>query len=743
MTIIGTSVPRLGAIERVTGAQQYAADIRLDNALHVKLVSSSCAHARIVAVRTDEAARIPGVRGIFTASDLPQPVPRYGPVYADRPMLAVAETKFSGEPIAVVVADTEDAAKSAASLVRVEFEELPAVLSVDSALDRHAPLVQDPGLRAGDPLAHTNTLQQWQFGWGNVDGAAADLVVENDYAFPMVTHFAIEPHAFLAAPDPNGVAVWSPTQHPYVLQRVVAAALRLPLARVRIITPDPGGGFGGKGWPKVEPLMAWLALHIGRPVRLVLTLEDTFQAARRASARIHARTGFASDGRIIFQDIDAKFLLGAYADIGARVVSKASYSACGPYRAAHARIVARALLSHTTPSTAFRGFGTPQASWAVESQLNEAAAALGIDPVEIRRRNLPAKGEAFNPNDTPADGEWNMALTKAAAAINWTAPLAANRGRGISLGLKSSSTASRSVAIVRLHFDGSASVVCGTSDMGQGARTVMMQIAAQELGLASDRIAIVMGDTSVVPFDSSTSASRSTVFMGNAVIDACASIKKQLRQIAEATPGATTVAQDFSPADKRSPADLLKAHFGPPRGELIGIGEAGNAYEPGHPLGGRAAFWELMCAACEVEIDSETGETVIHKLVLVSDVGKALNPHQVEAQDEGAAVMGLGHTLMEQLVLGADGRILNLGSLDYRIPSIKDVPLELESHLIENADGPGPYGAKGAGEGGTLAIAAAIGAAITQAAGVTMRELPLTPEKIWRARNEKRQTKSE
>ncbi len=189
--------------------------------------------------------------------------------------------------------------------------------------------------------------------------------------------------------------------------------------------------------------------------------------------------------------------------------------------------------------------------------------------------------------------------------------------------------------------------------------------------------------------------------------------------------------------------DLLKAHFGPTRGEVIGIGEAGNAYEPGHPLGGRAAFWELMCAACEVEVDPETGETTIHKLVLVSDVGKALNPHQVEAQDEGAAVMGLGHTLMEQIVLGADGRILNLGSLDYRIPSIKDVPLELESHLIENADGPGPYGAKGAGEGGTLAVAAAIGAAINHAAGVTMRDLPLTPEKIWRARNEKGRSKNE
>ena len=247
----------------------------------------------------------------------------------------------------------------------------------------------------------------------------------------------------------------------------------------------------------------------------------------------------------------------------------------------------------------------------------------------------------------------------------WNVAISPNRGRGVSIGLKSSSTASRSVAIVRLHFDGSASVLCGTSDMGQGARTVLLQIAAQELGIAPDRIAVVMGDTSVVPYDSSTSASRSTVFMGNAVIEACDSVKRQLREAAAAIPGAESMTRRaaaqsvFRSASRRNHRRRSKS---------------GNAYEPGHPLGGRAAFWELMCAACEVEVDPETGEVTVQKLSLVSDVGKALNPQQVEAQDEGAAIMGLGHTLMEQLVLGEDGRILNLGSLDYRIPSIKDGP---------------------------------------------------------------------
>jgi CO/xanthine dehydrogenase Mo-binding subunit len=735
---IGRSIPRSGALERVTGAQQYAADLRLENVLHVKLLHLDCARARIDRIDTTEAARIPGVRCFLTPADLPTPMPRCGPAQNDRPVLADGETKFFGEPVVAVAAETEDAAAAAVAAIRVDYEELPAVLSVEQALDPASPLVQDPAIRTDPAYAQTNILGQWRFGWGE-EHVHADCIIENDYTFPMVTHFAIEPHVFMAAPDSEGVTVWSPIQHPFVLQRVVATSQGWPVAKVRIIAPDQGGGIGGKGWPKFEPLMAYLALRTGRAVRLVLTLEETFQQVRRTSARTHVRSGFDRDGRIVFQEMQADFLIGAYADVGGRVVSKASYAGCGPYRTPNARVIARALLSHTTPSTAFRGFGTPQASWAVESQLNAAAAALGLDPLEIRRRNVASRGEAFVPGDTPADGDWDAALVSAAAAVGWTTPLPPNRGRGISLGLKSSSTASSSYAIARLHYDGSASILSGTSDMGQGARTVLKQVAAQELGIPPDRIAMVMGDTAVVPFDSSTSASRSTVFMGNAVVKACRDIKAKLGQMA-----AQAFALDESdveigagvvrlPGRELTFEQLLKAALGPPRGEVIGVGQEGNAYDPSHPLGGRPAFWEMMCAAAEVEVDPETGMATVARLVLVSDIGKALNPQQVESQDEGAAVMGLGHTFMEQLLLDAHGRIRNLGALDYRIPTIQDIARDLHSGMIENEDGPGPFGAKGAGEGGILAIAAAVGAAVNQAAGVQLRDLPLTPERVWRA----------
>ena len=737
---IGRSHERVGARDRVTGALRYTADLSFDDALHVKLVHLSGARFGIGAIDRRKALEVPGVACVLVAEDLPQPMPRYGPAFADRPILATGETKFFGEPVAAVVAETRDAAEAAAALVNIDAEPLPAVLSVEQALDPQLSLVQDPSLRPGDPLAHSNILREWTFGWGNPSDASPHLVIEHEYRFPMVTHFAIEPHVFIAAPDGNGVTIWTPTQHPFVLQRVVAAALKWPIARVRIVAPDPGGGFGGKGWPKFEPLLAVLALRLGRPVRLVLTLEETFQNARRTSARIHAKTGFDKEGQIVSQELHTDFLIGAYADIGVRVVSKASYAACGPYRTQNAKVTARALLSHTTPSTAFRGFGTPQASWAVESQLTEAAGILGIDPVEIRRRNLPRKGEAFIPNDTPADGDWAAALASAERAIDWHAPLAKNRGRGIALGLKSSSTASASLAIVRLHYDASVSVLSGTSDMGQGARTVLAQIAGKELGVSPDRVVIVMGDTSIVPYDSSTSASRSTVFMGNAVLKACAQIRRQLQTITARSLGVDESAIEVAPGEVRTPngtltyAEVVQAGLGPPRGEIIGIGEErGGGYVPTHPLGGRPEFWEFMCTAVEVEVDPETGMVDVTRLVLASDVGKALNPQQVEAQDEGAAVMGIGHSLMEELILDASGRIVNLGAMDYRIPTIQDIPRQLHSVLIENEDGPGPYGAKGAGEGGILGIAGAIGAAVNQAAGVAIRELPLTPERIWRA----------
>ncbi len=740
---VGASPRRVGGAERVTGGQRYVADIHIPGELHVKLVTLPVARARIGAIDTSAAERVPGVRLIVTAADLPQPVPRFGPQFEDRPVLAVGETKYHGEPVAAVAADTRDAAEEAAGLVRVEHEELPAVFTLAAALDPAAPLVQDPALRPGDPLAGTNVLRVHRVGWGDVDAAAADLVVERRYAFPIVTHFAIEPHACLAAPDGDGIAVWSTIQHPNCLQRILAKLLGLPLAKVRVHAPDPGGGFGGKQHAKYEPLVALMALRADRPVRLVLTLEETFQAVRRAAAEVTVRTGLRADGTLAFQDVAADYLIGAYADIADRVVGKGSYVGAGPYRMPAARIVARSVLSHTVPSTAFRGFGNPQVNWAVESNLDEAALALGIDRLEIRLRNLARKGEAFIPWDTPADGDWAEATRRAADRIGWGTPAAPGRGRGIAVGIKSGPTTGLSYSTVRLLADGSVIVFAGTSDMGQGARTVFAQVAGDELGAPLDAVTVVMGDTAVVPYDQQTSASRSTVLMGNSVLAACREVQAKVRAMAARVHGVDEAAITVEHGVVRLPGrelpirDVVAAGLGRLGGEVVGNGEMRKDADPGHPLQGAPAFFEFNCTAIEAAVDEETGDVTIVRHVTVSDVGKAINPLQVRMQDEGAAIQGLGHTLMEHYIYDLRGRVRNLGAIDYRIPTSMDLPLELHSEAVENADGPGPYGSKGMSEGALLCVAPAVAAAVRDACGAVIRDLPLSPERVWRALRER------
>jgi len=739
---IGASLPRVGGEGRVTGALEYTADVKLANVLHAKLVTIDAARARLISIDKSAAERVPGVRLILTAADLPQPVPRFGPHVDDRPVLAVGEVRYHGEPVAAVAAETKDAAEEAARLVKVEYEELPAVFTVDAALDPAAHLVQEPAIRRpNDPLAETNKFSEYHFGWGDVEAAAADadLVAEHTYEYPMVTHFAIEPHACVAAPDGDGIVMWTSIQHLFQLQKIMAKVLGMPLAKVRVFAPDCGGGFGGKQWPHMQPAVAFLALRTGQPVKLVLSLEETFQAVRRTSAKVRVRTGFRSDGTLVFEDIESNFLVGAYADIADRVVTKGNWLAAGPYRVPAVRIIARGVLSNTPPATAMRGFGVPESAWAREMNLDEGALTLGIDRLQIRLRNLAAYGEEFVPGDTPADGRWEQTVRRAAELIGWGTPLPEGHGRGLALGCKSGPTTGINHGIVRFLSDGSAVLLSGVSDMGQGARTVFAQIVADELGVPMEKIEVIMGDTAVVPFTQQTSASRSTVLMGNATLGACGDIQGQLRAAAARLYGvdeSQIVAERgvVHLPDRELPmVEVLRGALGRLGGELIGHGVAQKDPTPGHPIQGTAYFYEFNCTAIEVEVDRGTGEITVVRHVAVGDTGKSLNPMQVRGQDDGAAIMGLGHALMEHYIFDEKGRVRNLGVIDYRIPTSKDLPLELISEQIENGDGPGPYGAKGVSEGTILCTAPALGAAVRDAIGIAIRDLPLSPERVWRA----------
>jgi CO/xanthine dehydrogenase Mo-binding subunit len=680
----------------------------------------------------------------MTAADIPEPMPRFGPQYQDRPVIALDEVKYHGEPVAAVAAETKDAAEAAARLVEVDYTELEAIVGVEEALAPDAELVQDPSIRAPGPFIETNILREYDFGWGDVDAAEADFVIEREYKWPAQTHFAIEPHGFMAAPDDDGIMVWSTIQHPYQLQKTIAKVLDMPLAKVRVIAPDPGGGFGGKQHPKLEPLVAFMAIRTGRPCRLILTLDETFTAVRRASAEVRVRMGFKEDGTLVFQDYENNFLAGAYGDTGDRIAAKASFLSAGPYITPAVRIKSRVILTHTTPTHPYRGFGVPHVGFAREGTMNEAAELMGIDPLEMRLKNLAAKGEEHVPGDTPADGEWEQTVRKAAEEIGWDTPVPEGRGRGLAVGVKSGPTTGLSYSIVRLLVDGSVLVFSGTSDMGQGARTIFAQIAADEMGVPIEQVQVVMGDTSIVPYDQQTSASRSSVLMGNAVLFACRDIQEQVRQRAaklyDVDPDDIVVDKGAVelPDAKHPLTDVVRESLGRLGGELIGTGEMRKEAYPDHPLGGTAAFFEFNCTAVELEVDEGTGEIIIHRHVTVGDVGLALNPAQVKGQDDGAAVMGLSHALMEHIIRDPKGRVRNVGAIDYRIPTSLDLPISLESYMVENADGPGPYGVKGISEGACLVVPPAVSAAVADAVGVHIRDLPLSPERVWRAMKEQR-----
>ncbi|MEL6841317.1 MAG: molybdopterin cofactor-binding domain-containing protein, partial [Pseudomonadota bacterium] len=351
--------------------------------------------------------------------------------------------------------------------------------------------------------------------------------------------------------------------------------------------------------------------------------------------------------------------------------------------------------------------------------------------------------------DVPADGHWLQSVEKAAELLGWDSPKPAGRGRGMAVGIKAGATTGLSNSTVRLLADGSILVFAGTSDMGQGARTIFAQIAADALGAPYERVKVIMGDTAVVPFDLQTSASRSTVFMGTAITRACEDIQAQVIELASETLGLNEDDLQIDDGhivlpDGREPIfDFVQKRLGAWNGELIGNGRMRKPTVKEHALGGSPAFFEFNCTAFEVEVDHATGEVLIHKHVTVGDVGKALNPLQVEMQDEGAAIMGLGHSIYEQILLDDSGRIRNLGAIDYRIVTTKDMPEQMLTGMIENGDGPGPKGSKGVSEGAILCTAPAFAAAVADATGVEIRDLPLTPERIWAALQDLKQIAAE
>ena len=752
LRVVGQSVRRVDAPEKVTGRARYVTDMELPGTLHAKLLRSPYPHAKILRVDVARARAAPGVRAVVTSADLDWCDPYYGPAFRDRPILAIEVARYEGEPVAAVVAESESAAAQALELIEIAYEELPAVTTLEEALASGAPLVHTAEPLAGHfadlstlkPRPGTNICHQFHLerGQGAHAFAEADIVVEDVYTFPRVQHYSMEPHAALAAWDEQGtLTVWASTQNPYSVRVELAKMFRVPMSRIRIIVPPLGGGFGGKTYAKLEPIVGALARMVGRPVRLALSVEEAFRTVRRCDASARVRLGFKRDGRLWAAECRADFDVGAYADIGPRIIQKGTYTATGPYRVPNIVLDAKAVYTNTTPGGAFRGFGVPQLAWALESLVDEAARDLGHDPVDLRRQNLLGQGEEFAPGDTPIDGKFEESLNRAAEAIRWTQQTLPGRARGLAMMMKASVAPTVSEAIVRLHADASVTVLASTVEMGQGARTVMAQIAAEVLAVPVERVFVAMPDTAITPYDQTTSSSRSTTMTGKAVQEAAADVREQLLRIAgrrldvDATALRLEDAAVISAGARLPYPELLVERFGMSGGELIGRG----IVAPGRsaaPLGGSTPFWEMAVGAAEVSVDEETGAVTVHSYTSVADVGRCINPQQCEGQDEGAVMQGIGHTLLEEM-LYEGGQLLNANLVDYRVPRAEDVPGELQCRFVENGDGAGPFGAKGAGEGSLVPVSPAVGNALARLTGVRFRELPLTPERVWRALRER------
>jgi CO/xanthine dehydrogenase Mo-binding subunit len=740
-------VRRVDTPEKAAGRARFITDIAVAGMAHVKLWRSPVPHARLLTVDTERAGAAPGVLVVARAEDLPVRDLYYGPAFKDQPLLAHGVVRFAGEPVVAVVAETLAQAEAAAALVEVEWDDRPVIDTLDRALAPDAPILHEhlrPAAHFRDlasmrPIPGTNICHHFHFERGDVERgfAEADLVVEDTFTFPMVHHCSLEPHCAIARWDGDGVTVWASTQHPFPVRKELAEMFGLALDQVRVIVPYLGGAYGNKSYTKIEPLTVALARLAGRPVRLALTSEEAFKTVRRSAVRYRLRTGVQRDGTLVARACEVHYQLGAYADVGPRVVQKSAYTAAGPYRIPHLTIDAYGVYSNTVVAVAFRGYGVPQLAWAYESQMDMIAERLGIDALELRLKNVLKRGESFVEGDLPVDCDYVEDLRRAAHAIGWGEPTGTGRGKGLAVTIKAPLAPSVSSALVRMHADGSVTLVTGTVEFGQGARTALSQIVARELALPLHCVRVAESEIGMSPYDQATSASRSTTLMGLAVLRAARDVREQLVALGAEALGVDratlTVAEGYvvGPTGRIPYSGVVVHRFGLPGGELIGRGsyrgERGNA-----PLGGEAPFWEVGLGAAEVEVDSETGRITVLRYVSVADIGHAINPRECHAQEHGAVLMGLGHTFFEQMVY-EDGQLLNPSLIDYHVAVMADLPDDLTSILVENGDGPGPYGAKGIGESGLLPTSPAIANALARAIGVRITDLPLTPERVWRA----------
>jgi CO/xanthine dehydrogenase Mo-binding subunit len=757
---VGASLPRLEAAGKINGAAKYTDDLARPFMLHGAILGSPLPHARIVSYEVRRARALPGVEAVITAQDFPY-LP-LGAIVKDETILAREKVRYVGEPVAAVAAVDRTVALEALKLIEIEYEELPAVLDFDAALSADAPIIHEQlrdYFKIFDCRFNGNVLSEQLVAEGDVDKAfvGCDVIVEGEFVTQAQAHAYLEPCAALAeVDDRNKITIWSSHQSINRVQANVCEALGISMSQVRVITPRVGGGFGGKMEATVQPIAAALALRTKKPVKVVLSREDDFAMMRsRHPARIWMRTGATRDGVLVAREVKLLYDAGAYCDDSPGVLAFGLYMARGPYRIANYRASGKLVYTNKLRASGFRGFGNPQVTFAGEIQIDEIAEKVGLDPFDFRMRNAIRTGDKWVGGQTVTSSGFAECLKQARSRSDWdrrrASPSGAPNGRPRGMGVAALAHICGVLgtsAIIRLAEDGSIILNTGAVDIGQGADTVLAQICAESLRVDVSRVNVVAPDTDATPYNWGTGASRVTYMGGRAVVGAAAAVKDKIFMHAAAM--LECGVQDLELSDggvvrvkgtdkKVSFFEIsLRAHYGlggPIIGEHAFVYD-GEPFDPkrctmiGFPFSNLGVYM-FGVQVVEVEVDEDTGQVVPVAAWLAHDVGRAINPLAVEGQIQGGFVQGLGYALWEELIWD-NGRLSNPTMMDYKIPGTLDVPLAIEPIIVEEHEASGPFGAKGVGEPGIIAAAPAVANAVAAATGVRFRQLPLTPERVFR-----------
>lgn len=779
---VGQSVVRPDTLDKARGRVKYVADLRRPGMLHAVTVRSTAASIKNLSIDTSVAEGMPGVVRVVTARDIPGNL-QVPLVYTDQPFLADTEVKFHGEAVALVVAETREQARTAARAVTVNGDVIAPVLSTEDALNSDAPAIYTPPAGAANP--RKNVFKSYHIHRGNVSERlkSSDVVIDRVYHTPHQDHAYLETQGMVAEPADNGcIHVYGSMQCPFYVQDAVAAILGWPRARVTVIQTTTGGGFGGKeDVPSIVAGHAALLAHLtDRPVSLIYDREEDFRAmSKRHPSTVRVKIGCGSDGTVTAAETLVTLDGGAYATLSPIVLWRSAVHAAGPYNWDAVNIEAQAVATNTVPNGAFRGFGEPQVVFAIESAIDELAAILNIDPMTFRMKNI-----LNSPTDITATGQpikqpgLGEAIEKATAEINWndtwhpplktTPALDSKPVRGVGLSASfygvglgaGGKKLARAGAYVQVEIDGSVRIFIGNTEMGQGARSVIGQIAAETLAAPFENVFVSKADTSRVPDSGPTVASRTTVMSGGAVMNACQIIRASLVQAV-----ASQLECDVEQVINDGPAFCCKddpEHFisferavllaADQRLQLASSGWFVSPYtsfaEETDGQGHAYMTYVWSANAVEVEVDPGTLETRVIKLAAAHDVGRAINPREVSGQIQGGSLQGLGYALTEKIsysgvtpVLGdmPNGIMLNPGFSGYICPTAMDVP-EIVPIILENAYEEGPYGARGIGEPPLIGVAPAVANAVANALGVRVRNLPLCPENILEALIKERKT---